>query len=135
MSTKFERIATSVPQDATAARVTSRGFQYTPDKQLPRSHRDTPPPMGPIPDLAPRLIGVKFGRFTVIGWCATQGSKGNWVVRCVCGAYETRTTRAVRNPKNATVDCCAQCRHVIWLRNHDTWKRTGQQQSNNSTGG
>lgn len=129
MTDTFERIATSVPQNATAAKVVSQGIHYEPDLRAGcHLHSDLPLPMQPVPAAALALgkipIGVKFGRFTVIGYSAAQNPKknANWVVRCLCGNYETRKAKAIFNPANAD-DRCKVCRHLESSK--DRYRRFG----------
>ena len=119
----MERIATRAPVDGTAARVTSKGFDYTPDKKIAQLHWETCPKTKDVPKDMPVdkvLTGRKFGRFTVIGLYPKKGraNKGRWVCRCACGRYETRTRRAITNPQN-TDDCCCLCRHLKHLQRED----------------
>lgn len=107
----FERIITSVPQNATAARVMGRGTHYEPVVEMSsHEHWDLPPPMKAF---SSDLVGRKFGRLTVLGLSVDQNPKKNarWVVRCVCGHYEIRKAKAIRNPAN-TDDCCQNCAHL-----------------------
>src|SRR5947209_12093599 len=99
----FDAVLASVPNGATAGRVTSRGEHWTPKRQLSPGelHWDTPPPMfawrpGLMQGL-PDFTGHKFGRMTVLGLMKVRpGGEGlRWVVRCACGDYEVRKTKAV----------------------------------------
>ena len=76
---------------------------------------DSPPPMRILTANIPDFRGKRVGRFTVVGLYA--GAPGLWVVRCACGAYETRRAKSLHNPLNID-DCCQLCRHVEHLR----WK-------------
>lgn len=117
MTDVFERIATSVPLSAEAARVTSKGTAYVPDLRAPTHilHSAMPLPMLPPPrcENARHIVGRRVGRLTVIGYSASQNPKKNasWVVRCACGNYETRKSKAIFNPAN-TKDRCTACRHL-----------------------
>jgi hypothetical protein len=105
---------THVPLNGTAARVTSKGFQYKPDKKINAAHWREPPPTKKFPSLSKNdLTGIKFGRFTVVGYL--RDMRKRWLVRCVCGAFESRTAKAIRNPKNEE-DRCQICRHTAHLR-------------------
>lgn len=111
---------THVPVNREAALATARGEHWEWKNKATilannGVHQDTPPPIQPLPKNAstlPDLTGVSFGRFRVIGFARDRRSK--WVVRCVCGIYEMRTTKAIRNPLNST-DRCRSCRHVDYL--------------------
>lgn len=123
MSQDFDFIATSRPVDATAARVLQKGEHYDPVKAKERfGHSDTPLPTGRYRGPASwDMTGNRFGLFLVVGAVPGQvvtGFKTRWVVRCQCGAYEIRTTRAIKNPENAEIDRCAVCRNLVWIRNH-----------------
>lgn len=120
--TDFERIGTLVPLDSTAAKVTAKGTHYEPKfKACAAVHSDVPPPMRNIPALNlpdwRDLPGKKFGRFAVLGLAAEYNPKkgARWVVRCSCGSYEIRATKAIRNPENSQ-DCCKKCRHLIYIK-------------------
>lgn len=113
----FDAVLASVPQGAVAGRVTARGTHYEPRMNptpATHYHADVPPPLKrcPNPAAAQRMIGKKFGRFTVIGYCAKQNPKkpAKWAVRCACGQYEVRGAGAINNPANAEIDRCRVCR-------------------------
>lgn len=76
---------------------------------------DTCPPLKEVahPD-APKLHGQRFGRLTAIGWHADGHSR--WVVRCDCGAYETRSTKALRNPQGYPNKMCSRCARIEKLK-------------------
>ena len=63
------------------------------------------------------LTGGKKGYLTVIGVFIKIAGAGNsnnavrWVVKCGCGYYETRTTKALKNPKNID-ECCVDCKKI-----------------------
>lgn len=105
---------TNAPANATAARVVSGGTHYEPEINLAKhDHWETPPKTKRVPRDAPQLIGHRCGRLTVIGLYAKRA--GRWVVRCACGAYELRTTKALRNPENSE-DRCQRCWHEARAR-------------------
>ena len=110
------------PVNKMASIVTSKGYKYKPRKIIAPTlvHTDVPPPMtGKGPQ---HLVGVRFGYFEVIGLYAKK--KGRWVVRCDCGKYETRTAKAIKNPKNSG-DRCHMCRHLEKLKRLDEYRRKG----------
>lgn len=119
----LERIVASVPLNQTAAKVTSGGEHYEPVVEFSaHEHFDAPPPIQPmhkLPGTAQGIVGRKCGRLTVIGLAVSQAAEGKtrrkhnarWVVRCVCGDYEFRTVKAIRNPRN-TSDRCQRCHHI-----------------------
>ena len=67
------------------------------------------------------LTGVKVGRFTVIGLSMLLG---RWVVRCQCGNYEHRRSKAITNPK-APGDRCSECWNLAYLKRREYLERTG----------
>lgn len=132
MSDIFDRIFASAPLNRTAATVTSEGERYTPAKKVTQNHWTAPPRIArTLPSPGPsftNLTGTRFGRFVVLGLWEPDRPRGKnalpmWVVRCACGDYETRTTRAIRNPANQD-DRCQLCRHTAFLQ-----KRSSQQRS------
>lgn len=113
------------PVDRVAARVTQPGVEFEP--VITASHADSEirPPLKDPPLDTPTLVdlrGARFGRMVVIGYAAS--TKARWVVRCVCGRYSLRTTRAIRNPIN-TDDCCSSCDYLRVLKKKDFKRRTG----------
>ena len=78
------------------------------------------------PDV-PNVIGVQFGRFRVLGSTGRKAGKGGatWVVRCSCGTYSVRTTKAIRNPKNSK-DACGRCRHIAFVKASYVFHKTGK---------
>lgn len=75
------------------------------------------------------LTGREFGRLRVIGIFDSIGSPkknaGLWVCRCVCGRFETRKAKAVRNPRNAE-DRCQECHQVKYLQDIERKKAIGK---------
>lgn len=53
------------------------------------------------------LTGRLIGSLTVIGYARSYPRA--WVVRCSCGSYTLRSSKAIRIPANAG-DKCDQCR-------------------------
>jgi hypothetical protein len=118
MTVPFDRIFSSAPLNKTAGSVTSKGQAYTPDFVSPRAHWDAPPPCMPVPRSALNITGFTCGRLTVIGLIGRGGTgarTASWLVRCVCGTYEARTSKAIRNPANAH-DRCQFCGHTRRLQ-------------------
>lgn len=123
--TDFTRVMSSAPVDSTAAKVMSKGVEYTPDVQL-RNDSPVPIPTRPLPEnMRPGedLTGIVFGRFTVLGMAL--GVLGTWVVRCTCGIYTLRRRRAISNPNN-NQDRCEACRHLASMKRSEVWRRTGK---------
>ncbi len=111
-TTNFDAIATSAPLDKTASVVRDgSGDHYDPEAKQ-QEHWLTCPPIAPAPHNAPDLTGQIIGRLTVKGYYAIANGKGaRWVVRCTCGGYETRRTKAITKP--GLNDChepmCCKC--------------------------
>lgn len=71
------------------------------------------------------LIGVRKGWLTVVAYAGSSrpnqralGTKGaggaRWIVRCVCGRYELRRTRALGPKSNS--DRCGPCDKLRWMQ-------------------
>lgn len=101
----FDCVAPLMPGDKVAGRVAARGehFEWQPESNRihsadPIAHR--------LPNREERIMpqfvdltGKRTGRLTVLGVAAEMPSNGNgqrWVVRCVCGAYETRKAKSIK---------------------------------------
>ena len=114
------------PNSKEAARSFRGGARYEPKVKLANWHWEAPPKITK-PEKGERdLTGIKFGRFEVIGkaikdWMITQSC---WIVRCSCGDYETRKSKAILNPKNYG-DRCHKCRAVAYERKIYEWRTTG----------
>jgi hypothetical protein len=115
----LSRILASSPVNATAARVTSRSNEtWEPNYRPPATKmhwKEPPATKSPSRETVAavtwdNLTGRKFGRFTVVGWLGRLNAKqkGMWLVRCTCGDYEARTSRAIKQPGN-TYDRCHDC--------------------------
>jgi hypothetical protein len=80
-----------------------------------------PLPIAPLYVTAENIIGRKFGsNMVVVNYYGKSISKnrpmGRWIVRCVCGNYELRSAKAVKNKKNKN-DCCCECKKIRTMRN------------------
>lgn len=113
----FDRILTSQPVNRLAARQLSRGIEWQPDhKGNPHARTwDIPPPVQkrlPEGGTFKDQTGKQFGRLTVIGYLGKLNAKKKavWLVRCACGFYETRGSRAIdaADPNAA----CEKCRYL-----------------------
>lgn len=80
------------------------------------NHWQAPPPAErSLPVSLADLAGQVFGRLTVLRYHRSHKKVGaQWLVRCVCGDYELRSTKALLSapPDHA----CAECSHVEHLR-------------------
>lgn len=61
-----------------------------------------------------------FGQLQVIGFYSTGNSGGRkgprWLVRCICGIYETRYFKSLLNGKHAGAKLCTECCYIEWLK-------------------
>lgn len=123
-------IHSRVPVNITAARVAQfKGVHFESKKRIKTNDSDFPIAIRkPLKqDLNnPQfkdLTGVRFGRFLVLGISRDFG--GNWVVRCDCGKYTTRRSKAILNPNNVQ-DRCEECRELAHLKRHQHWREYGK---------
>lgn len=118
-----------VPVDRVAARVVAPGQEYVPDKKVVNHDSDLPLSIRPFNKAEVKAQGFidlrahRFGRFIVLGISAEH--QGRWVVRCACGRYSTRTTKAIKNPRNSE-DRCEHCRHLAFLKREEYYRRHGK---------
>lgn len=69
--------------------------------------------------------GKFFGNFTVIG-IFSLNKFNKWVVRCICGCYEIRTTRTIKNATKFHEMRCQSCMDLERLRNKDYFSKNGR---------
>lgn len=111
------------PVNSGARRVLGGGAHWKPktgvDKTFVREEVGTLPTR-PVP-LATKphdLTGKTFGQLTVKGLGLKK--KGNasaaWVVRCSCGAWEHRKSKALTNPGDPALLACRDCCAMIEIR-------------------
>jgi hypothetical protein len=125
-TTNFDALAASAPLDRQASTVRDgSGDLWTPNVKVACAHWDAPPPAEkPLPSGQEDRAGQRFGRFTVVRYHTSSKATGSkWLVRCACGEYEIRSSKAVKNPAN-TDDCCTLCRHLVYLQRRDRQKLT-----------
>ena len=112
-----------VPINKTAALVAAKGFQYKANTPVNAVTSKTPLPTKKFTGQKKLdLTGVIKGRFTVVGFSGDV--KAKWVVRCLCGNYEHRTSKAINNPKNTT-ERCYECRRLIESKRNYHYQNTG----------
>jgi hypothetical protein len=133
----FEFIATHKPANQTSKNVLSKGvcYEYT-CKSHCRVTSDLPIEIIKFENIKFKhkkcedLTGKKCGRLTVIGISKQKPvATSLWVVRCVCGNYEKRRAKSIKNPLNKG-DCCQECNELFSIKRHAEWVRTGQRASN-----
>jgi hypothetical protein len=66
------------------------------------------------------LCGYRFGQFRVIGLSLDKA--GHWVVKCACGRYATRRTKAVLNENNRN-DRCKRCQEIVLELKRQAYQR------------
>jgi len=107
------------PVDKKAATVISNSSEerasvfYGSSSNLPWSH---PIPTVPVIDGMEDLSGKRVGSLTVIGRIDPSIMRSKrygsyWLVRCDCGNYHKRLSRAIKNPKNKN-DMCYECNRL-----------------------
>jgi len=122
--------ADMTPVDITAARVLSGGEHYVSRSGFKGWRAEICPPLRPLLPTDLNLVGLKFGRFTVMGLprekVMLSRKTSAWVVRCACGRFEHRSAKAIRNPANFG-DRCFECRKTAERRVFHEWRTTGRQ--------
>ncbi|QJS27452.1 hypothetical protein [Rhizobium ruizarguesonis] len=126
----MDAVAPLYPSDKVAGRVAARGehFEWEPARSgkvhsdLPLAHR-APTERELADPTYVDLSGATIGRLKVIGVAADVTSRGNqnWVVRCVCGAYETRKGRYIKacaagNNPGSSEPMCDACGYTRKLQ-------------------
>jgi len=110
----MNNIASRLPVDKTAAMVTRAGVHFKP-KMKASEHVTSPLPL-PIWKGTHKsgfdLTGHKCGQMLVTG--LSLNKRGRWVVKCVCGNYELRKAKSIRNPKNQG-DKCRECLKIDYI--------------------
>ena len=128
----IDRILASVPQTKKDAVALSGGIHYDHDVGTMGLHSELPLKTRPVrPCEAGQntfvdLTGAKVGWLRVLGIYDGKTHKmAKWVVRCVCGHYEVRTSKALKNPNNQN-DKCYKCRNLEYLRKRDADIQSGK---------
>lgn len=105
---KFFDICHAVfPVDRVAVWVSLRGENFVPNKVVLTNDSKLPIATRKFSktelkqDCFIDLRGKKFGRFTVLG--ISRDFRGQWVVRCSCGIYSTRSAKAIKNEKTTAI--------------------------------
>lgn len=115
-----------VPVDKKAAMVIGTGEHFDIDLSGCANVFDTPPQIRPVPrGYRFNLVGVRFGRFIVIGLVAARRTnlrqykraKARWVCKCDCGKYVIFKTKSIRNPSTEQNEGCPYCYRLNSLIN------------------
>lgn len=118
LSTNYDRIITSAPLDRQAAVIGAADGEggeqeLAPTKAAGRVQWDAPPPCEPLPSGVVDLSGMVVGRLKVLRFLGRGSGSGadanRWLVRCSCGAYESRRNKPILQPQ--VEDMCGRC-HV-----------------------
>ena len=122
--------ADMMPVDVTAGRVLSGGEHYVSRSKFNGWSAEVCPPLRRLMPYDLNLVGVKFGRFTVMGLprekVMLSRKTAAWIVRCACGRFEHRSAKAIRNPANFG-DRCYECRKLAENRVVHEWHTAGRQ--------
>lgn len=124
----LDRVIASAPVNADAAHAVGRGGE--PPVLAKRGTIDNHYALEPTKPLCrqnPDLRGVRFGRFTVVGYLGKRNRKqpALRLVRCACGVFEHRRAAAIKNPENLG-DRCIECWELVYLKKEDFHRRTGR---------
>lgn len=129
MKSQFSKILTSSPVNRQAALVADGGGEtWKPNyKGNPHARKwDAPPACVPIPTEPAALrtfqdfTGHKIGRLTVVGFLGKVNpkTKALWLVKCACGTYETRGSKALKGGMIGR-DYCEDCRYLERVKRGD----------------
>lgn len=127
-TTDWDRVMTSAPQSKQAAVVRDgQGTDNGEDKDYGLATTIAPPPLRPVPPDTEDWTGRVVGRLRVIGLIKKRkgersSKKAAWCVKCVCGLYCRRTTKALR-ASAATSSGCERCNEEAYKRQHGDQKR------------
>jgi hypothetical protein len=124
----YEALATASPVNRDAALARDGKGEKVPELTytITCAHWDAPPKSKPIPKGQEDRRGQKVGRMTVVGYYDSHPKKGSrWIVRCSCGDYETRLSKAIKNQSN-TRDRCSKCRRLETVKKMEYFYRTGR---------
>lgn len=107
------------PVNRQAAAVIGSGNQYKEPEYKAALHSAGPLPTRSWPVTSRSeddLTGKRYGRFTVIGlYTETQ----SWVVRCDCGIYTTRKSKALKSALGGPNMMCARCDRRERIKNNE----------------
>ncbi len=119
------------PIDSVAGASMNKGAHFEPSQKFKINTlhwENKPPKQNNNTAIQKDLRGIKFGLLTVIEYYC-KGKKntgGRWLVKCVCGHYEVRTAKAIKNPNNNGDRCC-NCRWLHKKRRTQYYKTTGDE--------
>ena len=117
----LNKVASSEPINITAVLVTSRGVDYKCPKPPSKTFSHTPFATRKVPINSLDLTEKKFGDLIVFGLSIIRKGKSKkrslWIVKCVCGNYETRTSQGLRGHGEKQNLKCYECQYNEWKKN------------------
>ena len=135
MRSSLDLALTRAPVDRQTARAMSGGEHWEADTSAVKRRWDVCPALkSPAPG-QPDHTGKRHGRFRVMGVldAPQRGRKGGaaWVVRCDCGAFETRRNKCLATPPPEDGDhlsaiMCSACVSAAKLKRLDYFNRHGR---------
>lgn len=135
----MERIQVSVPINRQARMgishkeyedISSRGNRHEFLGKRPVTQR--PRTVAPPHDAGYDFRGYAVGSMSVVGYLPVSerqrlGWSGNWLVKCRCGNFESRTPGSLRKPpKREYVDACTFCKNAWAEAVMVEYRRTGR---------
>lgn len=121
-TTDWDAVLTSSPVNTDAALTRDgRGKGWVPEVRQSLGHVRSHAPLPMKPAITGvDLTGFRCGKLTVVGLADMPERNAKrpaaWVVRCVCGYYETRTAKALRSPEYAAKAACNECTYLRELK-------------------
>jgi hypothetical protein len=115
----WDAVAAAAPLDKAASVVRDGAGEHYDPEALGQPHWTTPPPTTKAPGHRADLTGVSVGRLRVVGYSHSHPKGGSrWVVRCTCGDYELRTSKAIEEPgPNGTHEpMCRKCGRMEYMK-------------------
>ena len=119
---KWDIIRTSAPVDRKAALSMAKGEQAPTLVKKQNFASMTCPPLCAVPrdPSFKNLVGLECNGSRVVGLAdkkrlGIKGEGARWVMRCVCGIYEIRTSKAIKSGVSRQFKC-SSCDNVAEMR-------------------
>jgi len=122
-TTNYDAISAAAPLDAQARLVRDgSGDQWQGRIPADVEHWRAPPlPEAPLPSGVRNLAGLSVGRLTVVRYHRTHPKRGaRWLVRCQCGDYEVRSTKALTGSVPVERSMCHACGYLDGMQRAPT---------------
>jgi hypothetical protein len=125
----MDDIHARAPVNKLAALSVSKGEHFIPQKKIQTNDSINPIALRELTSCEQKaqgfinLTGRTFGRFVVLG--AAKEFNKQWVVKCSCGMYTTRSSKAIKNPNNVQ-DRCEHCKYLAFLKRDYHYQITGK---------